>query len=243
MVPHLRQHPEQNVSRYGRSYRRRTDGTRLSGPPIGVAIVPIRGGDSTRETGIGDTRRAAPQGRGAQRVIPLSPRVNSQSALILANRPRRLLADLLPELSQRAGIALSAPIVDRIDSVRAAAWVTCRRWERALESRPPDGLNVRFYSAVRPRRIDPQHCGDAVAVLLGHPQRILPAHQAPVHRRVACGVGTPISQLQRTERVAPSLALDLQIPEPLTCFAKEHIFVLDEASGFKPSTPAAALER
>jgi hypothetical protein len=44
-----------------------------------------------------------------------------------------------------------------------------------------DGFDVGFDSALSPRGIDAQHCGDAVAVLLGDPEWVLADHEAPAH--------------------------------------------------------------
>jgi len=68
-------------------------------------------------------------------------------------------------------------------------------------------------------------------MLPGDPQWILAGHEVPTHGGVARSVRPPISQLQRGQRLAPSLALDLQIPEWLAVFAEKHMVMSHEAFG------------
>jgi hypothetical protein len=100
--------------------------------------------------------------------------------------------------------------------------------------RAANGVDVGFNHVLSPGGIDPEHRGDAVAVLLGDPQRIFAGHQVPAHRRVPGHVWSPIPQFQRHQGCAPSSCLDLQVQEGLACFAEEDVVVLDETGSLKP---------
>jgi hypothetical protein len=102
-----------------------------------------------------------------------------------------------------------------------------------LIHRAANGVDVGLDHVLRPRGVDAQHRGEAVAVLPGDPQRIFASHQVPAHRRMARDVRPPIPQLQRREGRAPSSGLNLQVSEGLARFAEEDVVVSDDTGSLK----------
>jgi hypothetical protein len=67
--------------------------------------------------------------------------------------------------------------------------------ERSVTDPPLDGLDIAVAGTFNPRRVGAEHGGDAVAVLLGHPERILADHEIPTDGGVARDVGSSIPKL------------------------------------------------
>jgi len=89
-----------------------------------------------------------------------------------------------------------------------------------------------------PRRVDPRHRDEAVAMLRRHPDIYLADHQVPAHGRVTGGVGTSVSDLQGLQRLTPSKRRHLQISHRLTVVTDEDVIVIECAGRGEAFTQA-----
>ncbi len=98
-----------------------------------------------------------------------------------------------------------------------------------ITHRLSDRLGVAFGGVRRPGGVHPQHGEQAVAMLLGDPERIAADHEIPADRRMAGGVGLAVPDREAPERGAPVRVGRVQPADRLTRSREEEVLVVDPA--------------
>ena len=93
------------------------------------------------------------------------------------------------------------------------------------------GVDVRLDRTFGPCGVHRQHRRDAVAVLLGDPQRVLADHEIPADGRMACAIRLPIANgTQSVQRSTPADVRILEIADRSAACLEEQVVVVNSAS-------------